>query len=316
MRIDENILAQARAIDVLAFIEKRNGLTFTQKGGEYRCKEHPSLAIKSDRLSWFWHSKSVGGHGVLDYLTKVENMTFREAVDTVMSVRFIQSPQKPDSQNGQSVSPPKALVLPEKTGIPSRLYDYLCNKRGIDSEIVGILMNRDKLYEDRRGNVVFVGYDEHLKPRFASLKGTYGDCSFRGDCAGSDKKYGFNMVSYEPSDRLYLFESPIDLMSHASFEKAALRGWNEHNRLSLAGTTDTAMPFFLNQHRAVSKLVFCLDNDKAGQEASYTLARKYADIGYGVMIEPPIKKDFNEDLIVFKELLQLEKRTKSKNFER
>ena len=309
MLIDKNILTQARTTDVLTFIEKRSGFTFAQKGNEYRCRQHPSLAIKSDRLSWYWHSKGVGGHGVIDYLTKAENMTFREAVETVTGTATIAAP----TQERPTTPPQKKLILPDKKGIPLRLYEYLCNKRGIDSEIVGTLINKNKLYEDRRGNVVFVGFDEHLKPRFASLRGTYGDCSFRGDCAGSDKRYGFNMVSYEPSDRLYIFESAIDLMSHASFEKAALRGWNQHNRLSLAGITDTAIPFFLNQHKEVQNLVFSLDNDKAGLDASYALAGKYADKGYSVMIEPPIGKDFNRDLIVFKDLLKTEKqRTKNK----
>ena len=57
MRIDDNILAQARAADVLAFFEKYNGYTFAHRGGEYRCRQHPSLAVKQDRLSWYWHSK-------------------------------------------------------------------------------------------------------------------------------------------------------------------------------------------------------------------------------------------------------------------
>ena len=86
MRIDENILAQARAADVLAFLEQHNGFTFAHRGGEYRCKQHPSLAIKSDRLSWYWHSKGIGGFGSIDYLTKIEQMPFRQAVETVTGV--------------------------------------------------------------------------------------------------------------------------------------------------------------------------------------------------------------------------------------
>ena len=105
--------------------------------------------------------------------------------------------------------PTKTLILPEKTGIPLRLYVYLCRKRGIDGDIVNTLMQKEMLYEDRRGNIVFVGHDEQGKPRFASLRGTYGDCFFRGDCAGSDKRYGFYMAANTPTDRLYIFESAI-----------------------------------------------------------------------------------------------------------
>ena len=295
MRIDDNTVAQARAADVLAFFEKYCGFTFAHRDGEYRCKQHPSLAVKHDRLSWFWHSKGIGGFGVLDYLVKVENMPFRQAVETITGITPATAAQR------QEPTKIKTLTLPEKAGLTIRLFDYLCNKRGIDNAIVNRLIQEKKLYEDRRGNVVFVGYDGQGKARFASLRGTYGDCRFRRDCAGSDKRFGFNMADYAPSERLYIFESSIDAMSHASLTNAATgdtEGWKRHSRLSLAGTTDTAMPFFLNQHNAINELVFCLDNDQAGREAAAAMANKYADKGYLTRLELPAAKDFNEDLML------------------
>ena len=188
-----------------------------------------------------------------------------------------------------------------------KLYDYLCVKRGIEGGVVNALIQKKMLYEDRRGNVVFVGYDELGKPRFASLRGTYGD--FRGDCPGSDKRYGFGIAS-TASDQLYIFESPIDLMSHASMEvifKGGENAWAGRSRLSLAGTGDTAMPFFLNQHKSVKELVFCLDNDEAGREASHRLALKYADMGYYARVEPPLGKDYNEELMGMRKAKRLER---------
>ena len=195
-------------------------------------------------------------------------------------------------------------------GIPIRLYDYLCMKRGIDSDIVNTLIQREMLYEDKRGNVVFVGYDEQGAARFASLRGTQSD--FRGDCPGSDKRYGFTMAACAPSDRLYLFESAIDAMSHASLVNADTGdtgAWKRDSRLSLAGTGDAALPFFLNQHKTVRELVFCLDNDPAGRGAAAILARKYAYKGYTALNEPPRGKDFNEDLQAFRAAIQAEKHT-------
>jgi hypothetical protein len=174
-----------------------------------------------------------------------------------------------------------------------------------------MLLNRDKIYEDKRGNVVFVGYDELMKPRFASLRGTRGNCPFRGDCAGSDKRYSFSISGF--SERLYIFESPIDAMSHASIAKAETGAWERHSRLSLAGTTDTAMPFFLSQHTAVRELVFSLDNDKAGREAAAMMARKYAKMGYTALIEPPRGKDTNMDLQALRAQKIAEKRTKTQH---
>jgi hypothetical protein len=306
MRIDENTIAQARAADMVAFLEKYNGFTFAHRGGEYRCQQHPSLAVKHDRLSWYWHSKGIGGHGVLDYLTKAENMAFRQAVEVVTGA----TPTPPPTPTPPQEAPkPKTLVLPEAAGIPLRLYDYLCMKRGIDGEVVNTLMQKEMLYEDRRGNVVFVEHDEHGKPRFASLRGTQAD--FRGDCSGSDKRYGFAWVDKTHTHRLYVFESPIDLMSHASLANAATGdtgAWKQDSRLSLSGTSDTALPFFLNKHKTVRELVLCLDNDTAGREAAALMARKYAAKGYTVLIDFPQGKDFNADLT---EKIRLEKGLKN-----
>jgi hypothetical protein len=310
MLIDEKTADRARNADMIAFLERRHGFTFAHGGGAYRCREHPSLAVKDDRRSWYWHSKGIGGCGAVDYLMKTESMAFREAVETAAGTA---PPPSPPPR--RETTPPKTLILPEKRGIPLRLYDYLCVKRGIDGGIVNTLIQKEMLYEDRRGNVVFVGHDENGKARFASLRGTYGDCSFRGDCAGSDKRYGFNMA-FSPTDQLYIYESPIDAMSHASMDNA-FRGdgdaWTRCNRLSLAGTSDAALPFFLNRHKTVKELVFCLDNDRTGQEASRALSRKYAEKGFCVRIEPPYRKDFNVDLQAFREQTQAERRANKRH---
>jgi hypothetical protein len=307
--IDNMIIERVRNVDVIAFLEKHNGFTFAHQRGAYRCEQHKSLAVKNDRLSWYWHSKGIGGHGVLDYLVKAENMPFREAVEAVIGIPPI--PPQVRVNLTRSEEPPKTLRLPQKAGIPLKLYDYLCTKRGIDGDIVNRLIQEEKLYEDRRGNVVFVGHDEQGAARFASLRGTRD--TFRMDCAGSDKRYGFNTAACAPSECLYIFESPIDLMSHATLaimEYGDKTAWEYDRRLSLAGTSDTAIPFFLNQHKTVKELVFCLDNDSPGRVAANVMHRIYSDKGYTARIEPPMGKDYNEDLQAHRAQIKAQKRTK------
>ncbi|HFU4477505.1 TPA: topoisomerase, partial [Streptococcus suis] len=81
--MDTKTVEQARNTDMIAFFERRCGFTFAHRGGVYRCEQHQSLAVKNDRLSWYWHSKGIGGHGALDYLMKVEHMPFRQAVEAI-----------------------------------------------------------------------------------------------------------------------------------------------------------------------------------------------------------------------------------------
>jgi len=294
MILDSKHVEQARSADMLAFLEKRSGFTFARQGSVYRCREHPSLAIKDDRLSWYWHSQGVGGHSAIDYLMKMERLPFRQAVEAVEGITTVAV------QPQQEMEQIKALILPERRGLSFRLYDYLCCKRGIDREIVDTLMQEGKLYEDKRGNVVFVGFDEQGKARFASLRGTFGEQKFRMDCSGSDKQYGFCMDGL-PSGLLYIFESPIDAMSHASLENI-LAGdqdaWWRNHRLSLAGTSDIALPQWLKDHPRIKELVLCLDNDDAGREAAVSIARKYLGLGYVTRLELPRGKDYSEDLMV------------------
>ena len=165
----------------------------------------------------------IGKKLAAEILVKVENVAFRQAVEVVTGA----TPPTAASRPSEAEPLPKKLILPEASGVPLRLYDYLCMKRGIDGDVVNTLIQEEKLYEDRRGNVVFVGHDERGATRFASLRGTQSD--FRGDCSGSDKRYGFHAV-FAPCERVYVFESPIDLMPR----KPCKRRYGRYGRMETA----------------------------------------------------------------------------------
>ena len=162
-------------------------------------------------------------------------------------------------------------------------------------------MTDKQIYQDKNNNVVFVGFDEESQAKFACVRGTLSDKSFRGDCKGSDKQYSFSIDGTNKT-KLYIFESPIDLLSHATLANKVVkneRAWTVHNRLSLAGTTDVALEHYLTAHPDIKELVFCLDNDEAGIKATAEHKEKYQAKGYIVTNFPPHKKDYNEDLTAY-----------------
>jgi hypothetical protein len=224
-------------------------------------------------------------------------MDFREAMAKLAGEPL------PPIQPPTAQAAARSLILPEKAGfLYKRLFAYLNQSRGIDGSIITALIQEKKLYEDKRGNVVFVGYDENNAPRFASLRGTYTDKPFRMDCHGSDKQYGFKM-NYSQNGRLYIFESPIDCMSHATIENMQTgdkNAWRGDNRLSLGGTSGVALHKYLELHGKTAELIFCLDHDNAGREAAAVLAREYSENGFVTRIEPPQGKDYNDDLLKLK----------------
>ena len=73
--------------------------------------------------------------------------------------------------------------------------------------------------------------------------------------------------------------------------------WNRCSYLSLAGTSDTPLNFFLNKRPSIKELVFCLDNDPPGQKASAVMVNKFESLGFCVRVERPFCKDCNEDLL-------------------
>lgn len=293
--IDKTNIDKARNMDLLDFLERYKSFYFRRVGGEYRCAEHTSLAVKSDRLSWYWHSKGIGGYGAIDFLMKIDSYDFKGALQLLAD--------EPTAAPLQPLSPPTAatqrdFILPEKAKSNRRAYAYLNVTRGIDSHIIKELFQKEYIYEDTKGNAVFVGYDEQGRPRYATLRGTYTNKAFRMDCVGSDKRYGFCMDG--SSSRLYIFESAIDCVSHAALEnriQGSTGAYRADNRLSLGGTSGLALTHYLQRHTHITELVFCLDNDDTGRKRAVALAREYVAKGYYTRLELPTLKDYNEVLL-------------------
>jgi hypothetical protein len=149
---------------------------------------------------------------------------------------------------------------------------------------------------------VFVGRDENGKARFAAMRGTMGD--FKRDANGSDKRFGFCMPPDNPeSVTVTVFESPIDCLSHKVIEPD-FDGW----RLSLGGTSLSALTNFIERHSGTKKIIAATDNDEAGEQS----AARILELAGARRLEatrdyPPLGKDWNETLQkIIKEVKPLE----------
>ena len=210
------------------------------------------------------------------------------------------------------------LVLPPKDKDFNRTIAYLTRTRGIDSEIVYAMINQNKIYQavtQKNGytfrNCAFVGYDREGKPRYCALRAPSSERKFRQDVENSDKTYGFCMEGR--SDRVYEFEAPIDAMSHATLCKLYGIDWREDHRVAEGCLSDKALSRYLKSHPEIREIVFCYDNDVDGKDANgqprnhgqvqaNQSAEAFAKAGYKVFIQTPQTKDFNEDLLTFREM--------------
>jgi len=107
---------------------------------------------------------------------------------------------------------------------------------------------------------------------------------------GSNPRCSFHHAG--TSDRLYVFEAPIDLLS---FLTRYPRGWQEHSFVSLCGTSEHAMLWMLEQNPSIQSVCLCLDHDEAGIKASGRLAEILHEHGYdSVGMIQPEHKDWNK----------------------
>ncbi|MBQ7871091.1 MAG: DUF3991 and TOPRIM domain-containing protein [Oscillospiraceae bacterium] len=139
-------------------------------------------------------------------------------------------------------------------------------------------------------NAVFVGRNGAGVPLHAHLRGT--GSAFKGNVAGSDPKFSFHWNG--KSDRLYLFEAPIDMLSFISLHKD---GWRSHSYAAACGVSDQVLWQMLEDKPHIKEVCLCLDNDTAGQAATSRISRALHAKGIQAQILVPVHKDWNEDLL-------------------
>lgn len=102
--------------------------------------------------------------------------------------------------------------------------------------------------------------------------------------------------------KLYVFEAPIDLLSHATMANHITRNseaWKMHSRICLAGTSDVALEHYLKSHPEVKEIHFVLDNNEAGRDAAAKYVPKYEQLGFKVVDHVLKTKDMNEELVAY-----------------
>ena len=287
---------RAKNADLIEFLKAYMGFEFKKAGHYYQCVQHNSLVVYPDRKGFVWNSRNISGGDTIDFVRKVEGKSYPEAIEAIIgetASAVYQPAPTYKSQAGKLVLPPKA------EGKYSRVFAYLAETRGIAPSVIADFMKSKQLYQDTRGNCVFVGYDENGTAKFGSIRTTLTDKKYRGDCKNSDKRYAFCQMGTDMT-RLYVFEAPIDLMSHCTLTNQTY-GTNDaykgQTRLALCGSSDVALKAFLERHPEVTTINFRLDNDEAGRTAVMTYRAKYEFLGYRVNAVFSQNKDINEDLM-------------------
>lgn len=217
-------------------------------------------------------------------------------------------------QASQEEVPKEPMVLPSRSSDKSayKSFLYLTEERCIDKDIVNNMMKQGKIFEASTQfkdwtfkNVAFVGTDKDNNPKYCSLR-SVGGKKFTQDVVNSDKNFGFCMKGR--SNRVFVCESPIDVMSHATLTKMNNVDYTQDSRISMGGLSDGALKQFLSDNPQITEIVFAFDNDfdkknkegvptNYGQNYAQKCAKVYGEQGYKTSIHTPKGKDFNEVLV-------------------
>ena len=297
--ISKEKIKEARQVDLLTYLRNYEPQELVHFAGNTYCtREHDSLKISNGK--WYWFSRGFGGYNALDYLIKVKEIPFLEAVERITG----QAAYQPQQLHPAKPEKPKVLLLPNASRSTSRVHAYL-RSRGIDAELIDFCIQTGRLYESEpHHNVVFVGLDKYNKPRYANLRGLGTD--FVGDATGSDKRFSFSIPA-PGSNTVQLFESAIDLLSYATLVKLNGGNWQREHLVSLAGVykpkenlQESSMPLalkrYLSEHSEIRYITLRLDNDATGGRAAKAMVSMLSN-HYEVSVQPPpYGKDYNDYL--------------------
>lgn len=275
---------QARRTDLANFLISQ-GEQVKRSGSEYEWLDGSQKVTIRGHL-WYHQYEQKGGDAI-DFVRRFYNKDYDEAVEMLLNNCGGQIVNSQTTERER-----KPFILPPRNDRMSRVFSYLLLTRGIDKDVLFEFVRRKMIYESADyHNAVFVGYDSNGKPRHAHKRGTVTNNPYKGNVAGSQPEYSFHFNG--TSDKIFLFEAPIDMLSYISMHK---KNWKEHSYAASCSVSDRVLFQCLKDNPNIKNVFLCFDNDEAGQTANKRIADKLNKLNIQNEILIPTHKDWNEDL--------------------
>lgn len=282
---------QARKTNIVGLLQSQ-GEQVRKSGSEYEWLYNSQKITIRDNL-WFHQYERVGGDAI-DFVRKFYNKSFQDAMEYLLGNSCCAITH---TQQEKKLNKSKEFILPPKNDDMSRVLNYLNNKRGIDKEIIYSVVHEQMIYESKDfHNALFLGFDKNGVSRHAHMRGIGASSTYKGNVSGSVPEYSFHR--HGESKYLFLFEAPIDMLSFISMNK---KDWKKHSYAAACSVSDKVLFQCLKDNPNIQFVYLCFDNDNPGQEANKRIQNKLNALNIKSKILVPNHKDWNEDLVFFKE---------------
>lgn len=289
--------------------------------------------ITPSKNAWNCFAMKTGSKSVIQFVQFIDNVSWKDAVDKIVDIYNLQENKKVhkmsfniEKEKISEITPKKAdavnekkeFIHPEKAENNKRVFAYLHQTRGIDNEIIQKAYNEHKIYQQAKtGNIIFkvMDYDSNFVGAcWNTTSNKEEHRGMKGFTAGSKRDYPFELRG--TNNELYIFESPIDMMSYMTIQK------NNNNYINIKDSTFIAtwginssemILKYLEKNPNIEHITIGFDNDKDayklingekipcnhGQEAAKSLKDEIEQLDkkYIVDIDIPTLKDFNDDLL-------------------
>ncbi len=273
----------ARRTDLVGLL-RAQGETIKPSGSEFEWLDQ-GQKVTIRRNLWYHQYEQVGGDAV-GFVRRFMGKPYVEAVEYLLQCNGEPLPERP-------VRKQEPFVLPAANENMNRVFVYLVNQRQLDREIVYAFAHRRMIFESvGHHNAVFVGYDKDGVPRHAHKRSTAKEGSYKCNVAGSQPEFSFHWNG--TSEKLLLFEAPIDLLSYITLHPD---GWRQHSYAAACSVSDKVLFQMLRDNPGIKNVCICFDSDEPGQAAAQRISDKLFLRGIHSEVLVPTRKDWNEDLV-------------------
>lgn len=314
-------IEDAKNIDLIKLV-KSIGLTIKQEKNAYRILDYEGgLYVfdknKNNTQGFYWHKYNVKGN-IIDFCKMVFKDSYTDAIKRLLNfkkgtVQSLDSKYKKynyqsKNQSVQLLDTKKEFVLPERAKEIKHAFAYLVYSRCINKNIVNMCIKEGiirQFKEKKHIYVGFIGKDKNNDAKYLMLRSTLTGTNFKKEYENSNKSYGFkvfNKESVQSLDRykdIYIFESPIDLLSYMTLNPN--KTLENNIFLSMGGVSSLALEQFIVDYKPkIGSINICFDNDNAGQINANKIKNKLSSVqsldSKNIHILKPIYKDYNEQL--------------------
>ncbi|MBQ1347910.1 MAG: toprim domain-containing protein [Aeriscardovia sp.] len=279
-------IRNARKADLYGFILSNHPTMVNKLGRFLQLKNYDSVFVKKGFSGFIRNSTGESGNPV-DFLVKYLGYSFTDAIKALNDnvCRDCDIPQVAS----KSTTEDNNKSLPIRADQPySRVIAYLTSTRKISGDTIFNLIKSGLIYQDIKGNAVFIN---RLR-NYCEIRGTYSHIKYHQILKTDDSAPCWYFTVGQGVPKFFICESSIDAISLYELQKLQGTLCPGHVFCSIGGAGKQNTISLLEKQRPGS-LVLAVDNDSAGEECRHRNPR--------LPFLLPLLKDWNEDLIRYKE---------------